>query len=89
MNILTKVGHLIVEPLIKTVEVNNRSLVLSHYSLRNWQGKHHDSWHLFGHSHGKLEPHGLSFDVGVDAHDFYPWTWDEVCEKMNSIKNIF
>ena len=63
-------------------------VVLCHYALRVWDKSHYASWHLFGHSHGKLEPHGLSFDVGVDSHNFYPWSLDEVVQKMNTLNPI-
>jgi len=63
-------------------------VVLCHYALRTWDKSHYASWHLFGHSHGKLKPHGLSFDVGVDSHNFYPWSLDEVVQKMNTLNPI-
>ena len=43
-------------------------IVICHYALRTWEGQHYGAWHLFGHSHGSLEPFGRSVDVGVDAH---------------------
>jgi calcineurin-like phosphoesterase family protein len=64
------------------------SITLCHYSMRSWPKSHHASWHLFGHHHGKLEPHGLSFDVGVDCWDFYPVSLDEVAKKMATLSPI-
>lgn len=43
-----------------------------------WNKSHYDSWHLFGHSHGRLPALGKSLDVGVDGHDFAPWSWGEI-----------
>lgn len=63
-------------------------VVLCHYAMRSWDRSHYGSWHLFGHSHGKLEPYGLSFDVGVDTHNFYPWSLEEVAEKMATLSPI-
>jgi calcineurin-like phosphoesterase family protein len=40
---------------------NQRTIVLCHYALRVWEKSHYASYHLFGHSHGKLPPMGLSF----------------------------
>lgn len=57
-------------------------ITLCHYSMRVWPKSHYGTWHLFGHSHGKLPPLGKSFDVGVDNHNFYPWSLDEIEEKM-------
>lgn len=48
--------------------------------LRVWRGSHRGNWHLYGHSHGTLPDleDKLSFDVGVDAHDFHPLSYEEV-----------
>lgn len=67
---------------------NKRLIVLCHYSLRSWSKSHYASWHLFGHHHGKLEPHGLSFDIGVDTNNFYPYSLEDVEKKMKSLKPI-
>lgn len=44
----------------------NPDIILSHYAMRVWPRSHYGTWHLFGHSHGSLPPHGKSFDVGWD-----------------------
>jgi calcineurin-like phosphoesterase family protein len=43
---------------------------------------------IVGNSHGKLESYGLSFDVGVDTNDFYPYSLDDVENKMKTLKPI-
>lgn len=55
-------------------------IVLLHYAMRTWRGAHHGTWHLYGHSHNTLADweDALSFDVGVDCHDFYPLSYEEV-----------
>lgn len=63
-------------------------VTLCHYAMRSWDRSHYGSWHLFGHHHGTMEPYGLSFDVGVDTHNFKPWHIDEVAEKMKTLKPI-
>lgn len=63
-------------------------LALCHYAMRSWPLSHYGSWHLFGHHHGKLAPYGLSFDVGVDTNDFYPYSLDEVAKKMATLQPI-
>lgn len=57
-------------------------IVLCHYSLQVWDRSSHGSWHLFGHSHGKLQGIGLSFDVGVDCTDFTPMSLEQVASRM-------
>ena len=75
----------IIKETIDGVEV---TITLCHYAMRSWEASHYGSWHLFGHHHGKLEPYGLSFDVGVDAWDFYPVSINQVAEKMVTLKPI-
>lgn len=60
-------------------------IYLCHYAMRVWNNSYHGSLHLFGHSHGTLSPYGKSFDCGVDANDFMPWSIDEVKERMESL----
>jgi len=67
---------------------NQRSITLCHYAMRTWETSHYGSFHLFGHSHGNLEPYGLSFDVGVDCWNYYPVSLDEVCAKMATLQPI-
>ncbi|HEX6035392.1 MAG TPA: hypothetical protein VFY83_13185 [Anaerolineales bacterium] len=57
-------------------------IVLCHYSMQVWDRSNHGSWHLFGHSHGKLKGIGLSFDVGVDCTEFAPLSLETVASKM-------
>jgi len=59
------------------------AIVMSHYPMAEWDRKHYGAWHLHGHSHGKHKADGLILDVGVDGHDFYPWSMVEVAEYMN------
>ncbi|MEM1321094.1 MAG: phosphoesterase [Bacteroidota bacterium] len=63
-------------------------IILFHYAMRTWRGASRKNWHLYGHSHGNLpdlEDH-LSFDVGVDCHDFYPLAYEEVKTIMQTKK---
>ena len=57
-----------------------RLIILMHYAMRVWNVSHHGSWHLYGHSHGSLPDNeaSLSFDVGVDCHNFYPLSYQDV-----------
>lgn len=66
-----------------------QNIVLCHYSMRVWNRSHHGSWHLWGHSHGTLpdDPNSLSFDVGVDSHNYAPISYKEV-KKIMSLKTF-
>jgi len=63
-------------------------IILFHYALRVWRGDYHGNWQLYGHSHGNLadEANRLAIDVGVDAHNFYPVSYEEVKSIMKDKK---
>lgn len=63
-------------------------IILSHYAMRVWPRSHYGTWHLFGHSHGRLEPWGKSFDVGVDAQGLFPVAMTRVREIMDTLTTI-
>jgi calcineurin-like phosphoesterase family protein len=62
--------------------IEGNLIIVGHYAMRVWECSHYNSWHLFGHSHGRLEGFGKSFDIGVDCHNYYPWSWDEIVKEM-------
>jgi calcineurin-like phosphoesterase family protein len=64
------------------IQIKNKFIVIDHYCLRVWARSHFNSWHLFGHSHGRLEPIGKSWDIGVDNNNFTPISFDRICEIM-------
>jgi len=66
-------------------QFDGQDVVLAHFAQRVWHSSCHGVWHLYGHSHDKLPPNGLSFDVGVDGHDFYPWEWSEIKDKIATL----
>jgi calcineurin-like phosphoesterase family protein len=71
---------------MKELNIYNQKIILLHYGMRVWNGSSHGSWHLWGHSHNTLSPCGLSFDVGVDCHNFFPISYDEIKIKMEELK---
>ena len=64
----------------KEVSIDGQFIILCHYAMRVWNKSHHGSWMLYGHSHGSLpdDPNALSFDVGVDCHNYQPINMDEI-----------
>jgi len=68
----------------RMVHVGSHSFFCFHSSCRVWDKSHFGVIHLFGHSHGTLpdDPNSLSMDAGVDSHNFYPWSVDEILEVM-------
>ena len=73
----------------KEININGTEIVLMHYAMRVWNKSHHGSWHLYGHSHGTLPDDGksLSFDVGVDCHNYHPISFEKVSEIFGTKKN--
>jgi calcineurin-like phosphoesterase family protein len=76
---------------IHEIHERGRRIVMCHYPMREWHGSWDGGWHLFGHTHGRLDhlPHGYSLDVGVDAHDFRPWSVDEIEQVFAGRHNPF
>ena len=68
------------------IRVGKQGIVLCHYAMRTWHHSSRGVWQLYGHSHGKLrdDPASLSIDVGVDAHDFQPWSFDQIGAVMEA-----
>lgn len=67
--------------------VGDIKFFMCHYPFSSWPGKGSGYYHLHGHSHcaiGKfatmLDRMDKKLDVGVDGHDFYPWSADEIVE---------
>lgn len=77
--------------LIHELRLGSHWLVLCHYPMREWHGSWRGSWHLFGHVHSRLDhqPHGFSLDVGVDSHDFRPWSLEEIDAAFANRANPF
>ena len=65
----------------------NRIIWLSHYPHYSWPHSHYNSWHLYGHCHGKLKTSKLSIDVGVDNYG-RPISLEEVISIIEGIKTV-
>ena len=62
---------------------NKYHVVICHYCMRVWPRSHYNSWHLFAHSHCRLEAIGKSHDIGVDCNNYYPLSSDQIIQIMN------
>ena len=60
-------------------------IVLSHYAFRVWNQAHHNSWNLYGHSHGLLPGNSQQLDVGVDCWDYTPCSYEQVKERLATL----
>ena len=74
----------------KMLEIEGQKVFVGHYALRTWPSAFRNAYHLYGHSHGNLlEPFYKSFDVGVDNHNFFPWGWQEIKDRIAAINIEF
>lgn len=72
-----------VNPGYHEMYIDGHLVVMSHYAQQTWNGSFKEkSLHLHGHSHGKLKPLTRRLDVGVDTHNFRPWSWDQIKVKF-------
>jgi calcineurin-like phosphoesterase family protein len=71
------------------VTVRNHRIVLCHYAMRTWHQAARGAWHLYGHSHGNLPPldGSRSLDVGVDTHDFQPYSFEDLRGRLGAEEN--
>lgn len=69
---------------LKNIKIHNIPVTLCHYPMKRWPKMYHGAFHLFGHCHGTMEipEHEFAMDVGVDCHNFYPLSENEIYEWM-------
>ncbi len=66
------------------VKSSGQKIWLNHYPMRSWDGRFHGTWHLYGHVHARFaaadqaDPTLLTRDVGVDACDYMPLSFDQI-----------
>ena len=71
---------------LKTQHVGQKvEIFLCHYAMRVWNKSHWNVPHLYGHSHGNLPSQGLSFDIGVDCHNYFPVSMKRVLLKFQEM----
>jgi len=71
-------------PTIFEKEIEGYYVVVCHYAMRVWARSHFNSFMLYGHSHGRLEPIGKQWDIGVDNNNFYPVSFEQILEIMKT-----
>ena len=76
-----------IAPYIWERKIQDEYVVVCHYAMRVWPRSHYNSWQCFGHSHGKLEPIGKQWDIGVDNNNFYPISFTQLKKIMEERPN--
>lgn len=71
------------------VDGKRTKIVMCHYAMKVWNKSHHNSIHLFGHSHGSMPDDGRRcMDVGMDAVGLRPISLEEVMVYMEGRTNV-
>lgn len=65
-------------PTMLELTIEGQFIVVCHYAMRVWPRSHYNSWQLYGHSHGKLDPIGKQWDIGVDNNNFCPVSFEQL-----------
>ena len=61
----------------------DKTIILMHYPLQDWNQKWNGALHFHGHCHGRLGFTNSRFDVGVDVCKFAPISLEEILEKID------
>lgn len=64
------------------------NIVMCHYPMLSWDKSHYGSFMLHGHVHNSvpLKDNVRRYDVGVDANNYAPVSWDEVRTACNAVE---
>lgn len=73
---------------VATVRVGDQHVFCSHYAHRTWNRAHYGVFHTFGHDHGKMPDLGRSCDVGVDAWNYFPVSFEQLVERFKDVPVI-
>lgn len=68
------------------LKIDRIEVYLNHFPFRSWPYHSGKVLQLHGHLHsGPSDILGLpdQLDVGVDGHDFRPWSWEEIKNKID------
>jgi len=76
--------HFVTVTDLNRVVIEGNVIIMCHYAMRVWQASHFNSWQLFGHSHGRLQPTGKQWDVGVDNNKYLPVPYSRIAHIMHS-----
>jgi len=72
------------------LKIFNPHVFLCHFPLLSWEEQYHGSWHLHGHTHGKIDAsptkERLALDVGIDNHpEFRLFSYEEIKDIFNKV----
>lgn len=65
------------------IKIDNTHVVLFHYAIVGWNRQRYGTIHLHGHHHGTLSAVPSRIDVGVDAWNMFPVSWETIKVKAS------
>lgn len=71
-----------------SLSIDGQPLFLNHDYVWDWEEEHPGSWHLYGHRHGRRPPKYKAMDIGVDAFNFKPVSFEEVRNIMAELRDL-
>ena len=62
------------------INIEGQAITLCHYALQSFYKSHFGAWGLYGHHHSDVSQvvTGKRMNVGVDHHNFFPVSFDQV-----------
>ena len=71
---------------LKTIKINEQTIVLCHYMMQSWDKSHYGAWQLYGHHHKDVSEHhvGKQMNVGVDVNSHGLVSFERIKEYMES-----
>jgi calcineurin-like phosphoesterase family protein len=62
-------------------------VVMCHYPLLSWNKASHGAFMLYGHAHNNIpfDPLYRRLDIGVDAQNYAPISWEEIKRKLEKV----
>lgn len=71
----------------KKLQLNNKTLILFHYPIDEWDGCHKGYYHLHGHIHERMaDIGGRILNVGFDLHGRF-LTFDDIDDYLKQLPN--
>jgi calcineurin-like phosphoesterase family protein len=67
------------------LKFNNNLYILQHYPLITWNKCRYGAIQLFGHMHSSWAGNKCQLNVGVDTHNLFPYSMDEIHEKLATL----
>ena len=79
---------------IKEILVDDVYITLCHYPMLTWHNAMRGTWQLFGHIHSGILSNATEkdlslkpsqYDVGVDAWNYYPVSFEDIRDKLSKL----